>query len=81
MLESAPVRRNESFRTNVMNAFEKVISDLSGEDPAFLVSDDVRDVVMRSIVDLANAGQFDAKQLRQFGFSQGAHYQRKHGNE
>ena len=59
-----------------MHAFDMVISDLSGEDPGFLVSDAVRDVVMKSIVDLANAGQIDCKQLRRFGFSQGANFQR-----
>jgi hypothetical protein len=57
-----------------MNAFDMVINDLSGEDPGFLVSDAVRDVVMKSIVDLANAGQMDAQQLKQFGFSQGTNF-------
>lgn len=59
-----------------MSAFDMVISDLSGEDPGFLVSDALRDVVMKSIVDLANAGQIDSEQLRRFGFSQGTNFQR-----
>lgn len=61
-----------------MSAFNLVISDLSGEDPGFLVSDAVRDVVMKSIVDLANAGQKDAEQLRRFGLSQGTNFRRNH---
>ena len=63
-----------------MSAFDMVISDLSGEDPGFLVSDALRDVVMKSIVDLANAGQIDSEQLRRFGFSQGANFRRSQGS-
>jgi hypothetical protein len=76
MLEISPAPDHRLFRSNVMNAFDMVINDLSGEDPGFLVSDAVRDVVMKSIVELANAGQVDAEQLRRFGFSQGTNFRR-----
>lgn len=79
-LEPTPCPVDHAFRANVMSAFNLVISDMSGEDPGFLVSDAVRDVVMKSIVDLANAGQMDADQLRRFGLSQGKNFRRNHEN-
>lgn len=69
-----PVNHDEAFNTNVMDAFYMVMSDLSGEDPGSLIDDKIRDVVMRSIVDLANSGQVDLGRLRYFGFSQGCNF-------